>query len=242
MRNGAVVRAVPGSAAAIAESQRGPTSESRRRCSRGSRSNARIRGSKRGYGTVSRVANNLPRGSQVSNPGNPTRQRIRQEECSGFCECKDTTNNGYGGSELEKEAAQLRAENAALRTKNKMLQQQVNLIDAFPPHFDDPFEPPPEVQPPIPTVPTLPLWAPSPSSPTDSTSTLASEHFSTDLQTTDEAKTLQCRGEVQHKSSEPSVVNSSLDSITQTVNGKVSQRWGRHIPSGIVQHARARFQ
>merc|ERR1712137_15959 len=77
-------------------------------------------------------------------------------------------------------------------------------------------------------------------SPTSVTSTRASEQLSVDFHITDEAMSIGDEDDVQSQSLKH--ITSSLLSKFECLDQKVSKRWTKHIPKGIVQQARARFE
>merc|ERR1719240_516449 len=221
IRNGAVVHAVPGSVAANTEPGTRPTLESRSsRKSAGAMRSASI------PSVTSEVSSILSLTSfhelMLERVANPTM------------------------SELESEVLQLRAENSDLRDKNEVLQSHVELIQhrsrKTSQALDDPFEPPPEARPLIATVPAVPVWLPSPASPAESTSAPPSEPHSTDLLTTDEVAALGGDEYQQDHLLVQSDMDLSLESKSAAIDGAVPKRWAKHIPKGIVQQARARFE
>jgi len=230
MRNGAIVQAIP-SIAANTESGTRPMLDSRR----DSRSNPRNR-ARKGHG-VRATKDPFP-AREVSIPGYVARQTIPESSP----QLLEATTHICVTSELERQVVQLRAENAELRSKNDVLQQHVHLFNAFgrpPQTFDDPFEPPPEMRPLIPTA--THLWVRTPSS-AGSTSAPASEFLSLDLQITDDAIPFEEGKNIQDKSLELSIASSPGSTKAKIDKPVVPQRWAKQIPKGIVQQARAMFE
>lgn len=133
--------------------------------------------------------------------------------------------------DLEKEATKLRFENEELRKENLILEQQFEVLKSS--KKEPSFEIPSKT-----SIVTLPPFAKVPNDVTESslspasvTSTRASEHLSMDFQTTEETMSV-CDGD--------DVQSRSLK--VESIDPEVSKRWTKHIPKGIVQQARARFE
>lgn len=222
MRNGAVVNPVPGSAAANTEPGARPMVDSRSlRKSLGSSGKS-----------IDLSSSNMPSIPSISS----LRSSINEQDGDS---CVSAMPPNTLTSELEREVAQLRSENAELRNKHELLKQHVELCSSpgKPQQLDDPYEPPPEMRPLMSNVSGSPVWEqPSPPSPGVSTSASVTEGFGTDLQIGEEA--------ILRDESNPEqrgVFALSGPQSVPTVNG-LPQRLAKQIPKGIVQQARARFE
>lgn len=145
--------------------------------------------------------------------------------------------------DLEEEAAKLRLENEELRSKNQVLEHRFELLQKsrkVTQEAKTPLQTPSVELPPFVTVPEDTTESSS-LSPSSVTSTRASEHLSVDFQITDETMSIGDEDDVQSRAFKH-VMSSSLLSKIECIDPKVSKRWAKHIPKGIVQQARARFE
>jgi len=230
MRNGAVVNPVPGSAAAHTEPGARPVVESRslRKSLTSSMRSVDLPSTTHEIPPVPSISSYYSTAVEQRNDG-----------------CVVPMSPAMPTSELEKEVALLRVENAELRNKHELLKQHVELCSTpakAPQQLDDPYEPPPEVRPLLSTVSGSPVWAqPSPpSTPGVSTSATAAEQFSTDLQMGEE-DAVQDEDDSRSQSEQNGMFVSMEPQSMTTVDG-APRRWAKQIPKGIVQKAKARFE
>merc|ERR1719152_327905 len=155
----------------------------------------------------------------------------------------DVTTPKHAAYDLEKEAAKLRLENEELRNKNQILEHRFELLQKsrkVTREAETPLQTPSVGLPHFVPVPEDTTESSSPS-PSSVTSTRASEHLSVDFQITDETMSIGDEDDVQSRAFKH-VMSSSLLSKIECIDPKVSKRWAKHIPKGIVQQARARFE
>merc|ERR1719240_2524779 len=228
MRNGAVVNPVPGSAAAHTEPGARPVVESRslRKSLTSSMRSVDLPSTTHEIPPVPSISSYYSTAVEQRNDG-----------------CVVPMSPAMPTSELEKEVALLRVENAELRNKHELLKQHVELCSTpakAPQQLDDPYEPPPEVRPLVSTG--SPVWAqPSPPSPRAvSASAMSAEQFSTDLQMGEE-NAVQDEDDSRTQA-EQNEMFASMESQSMTTVDGAPRRWAKQIPKGIVQQARARFE